>query len=583
MSFQIANAQVFKFETPKKNEGIQVRTLPNGNKISNWKKVIEKKSKRPTSNDLIADALFVDFGKIDLNSSKSITIKCIAGIESEDIELFYIGDTDLFSIDIGDDQNFWQTNDSTVFHQSPLEDISIKIRPKPIKKGTNQAYMAFRIDKRLVRIAMKSNVTEEVTFHQDTVSINLGLVEADSIGFTDYTFFDLQELPLNFEYSGDANAFQFMVDGDSILADSISQVIPNSDTLTLSIAPIADKLGDHYGAVKLGNNYLQQEITITSRVEKVRGEIFWADTNHLERNIEYLETTLYSPQDTLYAQLSLYNDSDYDTLFDISHYININADDWLDYSLPVTQMLPRSITMIQVPFYPNKTSNLDNDLNATIDILILKDSSTNTQKVNYKPVEKLREELKTNFPSSLTFTSKKDTLEIRIPYLNTGKNAVYPTVKTFMDEIELPSAIQVYYGTPRIKSWRKGYISIYMTPYDSINFHKEKTQTLKYKVYDEVVEADIHIKQKPLSAIIKDYTQEIILGIISVTLLILLIFSPKIYKYGKREYANYLIKANLKKDIFSINRTIGIIQDTSIQSALEQDLNKKKEELSNIT
>ncbi|MBB6463251.1 hypothetical protein [Flammeovirga kamogawensis] len=536
---QITYAQVFKFESPSKEQNISLSSLPNGNTHKNWKRVITQQTLKPKSKDLITDALFINFNDISENN-KEFILKCVGGFEKQSIELFFVGDTDFFSIDINGVQNFWNSSKVTTFEKEALEEVTIRIRPKVIAKGKHTAFIAFVMNGKLSRIALQSNVlVDEHTVHEN-IDINLGLVEADSIGFTDYYFYNLEELPLDLVYKGDKESFNFMINGDSINLDSIKTVVPNSDTLILSVAPIAKVLGDKYALLELKNHYITQEINLTSRVFKVRGDVNWVDTLQLINNFQTPITKVYYPADTIWTSIKFVNNSDYDTLFDVASLISISNPKWLKTSIPLTNLSPRSEGLVQIPFVFNKKEKLDSNLKGEINILIQTDSSVYSQEVVYNPNERMIEELGESFPKELIFSSLKDTIELKIPYLNTSRNAVYPSVKSFIKEINKPSDIKIYYGSPRIKSWNKGYVSIFLTPYDSINFHKSKKDTLLLEIYDQKIIAGVELVQEPLSAILYDYLNEIIIGFIIVLVIILGVLSPKIYKILKGKYAIFL-------------------------------------------
>ncbi|ANQ52483.1 hypothetical protein MY04_5151 [Flammeovirga sp. MY04] len=572
-AFTEIHAQVFKFKKAEKNSGVTIKTLSNGNTNKQWKKVIERNSRKPKSNDLIADALFVDFGKVT-PQSKEASIFVGNVYEPTTVEVFYIGDNEFFSIDIGDKTNFWFTQDTMSFVLPVMldEKLEIKFRTNALSKGTKKAYLAFKIGKQLVRVALKSNVTEALPEEHEEIEINLGNVEADSVEFTDYIFSNLEEYPLEFNYQGDTSAFVFMINYDTIPADSVRQIVSTSDTTILSVAALANNLGDHYGQITFKNMYLEQKVQLTSRVVKVRGNLIWEDTLNYNQNIQLLSKELYTPNDSVFYQLKIYNDSDYDTLIDINKFVELQTEECLSYHFPETLMKPRETTMVKIPLYLNKSCDLGKPLNTTMNLMILKDSSVVSQTIQYDPISKIKEELLSTFPKELTFTSNNDTVEIKVPYFNLGRNARYPDLKSFIDEIEKPSSIDLFYYPPRIKGYHKGYVSIFLTPFDSIAFHQEHHEQYKATIYGEEVITKVHLVQKPWTAIVADYTTEIIIGIVVIILIVLGILSPKIIKVSKEKWALYQFNRKKNADITSIQRCLELTDNENIQSELKQIL-----------
>ncbi|AZQ65065.1 hypothetical protein EI427_22870 [Flammeovirga pectinis] len=554
------SAQVFKFEKPSKDQNITLTTLPNGNTHKNWKRVITNQKTKPKSSDLITDALFVNFNNISDNN-KEFTLKCVGGFEKQSIELFFVGDTDFFSIDIGEVQNFWNSSEVTSFEKDALEDVTIRIRPKAIAKGKHTAFIAFVMDGKLSRVALQSNIVEDTHLLHEDIDINLGLVEADSIGFTDYYFYNLEELSLDLVYEGEKESFNFMINGDSVNLDSVKTIVPSSDTLILSVAPIAKLLGDKYALLELKNHYLSQKINLTSRVFKIREDVNWSDTLRLINNFDTPVTSIYYPADTVWTTLNFVNNSDYDTLFDVASFISISTPKWLTTEVPLTELAPRSEGLVKIPFTFNKREKLTKNLRGDIEILIRRDSSIYSQEIIYNPKEKMLEELIKSFPLELKFSSLQDTIELKIPYLNTGRNAIYPSIKSFIKELKKPSDIKMYYGSPRIKSWKKGYVSIYLTPYDSINFHKSKKDTLVLEVYNHKLSAGIELVQEPLSDILYDYLTEIIIGIALLSFIVLSILSPKIYKIVKGKYITFLIDRNERNREHALLTVLKLIKE----------------------
>ncbi|MBB3697310.1 hypothetical protein KMW28_28165 [Flammeovirga yaeyamensis] len=572
-AFTEIHAQVFKFKKAEKNSGVTIKTLSNGNTNKQWKKVIERNSRKPKSNDLIADALFVDFGKVT-PQSKEASIFVGNVYEPTTVEVFYIGDNEFFSLDIGDKTNFWFTQDTMSFVLPVMldEKLEIKFRTNALSKGTKKAYLAFKIGKQLVRVALKSNVTEALPEEHEEIEINLGHVEADSVEFTDYIFSNLEEYPLEFNYQGDTSAFVFMINYDTIPADSVRQIVSTSDTTILSVAALANNLGDHYGQITFKNMYLEQKVQLTSRVVKIRGDLIWADTLNYDQNIQLLSKELYTPNDSVFYQLKIFNDSDYDTLIDINKFVELQTEECLSYHFPETLMKPRETTLVRIPLYLNKSCDLGKPLNTTMNLMILKDSSVVSQTIQYDPISKIKEELLSTFPKELTFTSNKDTVEIKVPYFNLGRNARYPDLKSFIDEIEKPSSIDLFYYPPRIKGYHKGYVSIFLTPFDSIAFHQEHHEQYKATIHGEEVITKVHLVQKPWTAIVADYTTEIIISIVVIILIVLGILSPKIIKVSKQKWALYLFNHKKNADITAIHRCIELTDKENIQSELKQIL-----------
>ncbi|NME70381.1 hypothetical protein [Flammeovirga aprica] len=580
LSLGKVNAQVFKFEKPAKSEKITTKLLSNGNKNSRWKQVIFTEAKPSKSNSLITDALMVDFGVID-NQSKEINLFCTGGFSDAEIEVFYVGDTDFFSIDIDTTQNVWQKFHETKFTKRPLKDLKVKIRAKSLEKGQHKSFLAFRIDQQLYRVALKSNTKKAIPSDREDVNLNLGLVEADSTGFTDFSFTTLGELPLEIEYTGDTSAFIFMIEGDTIHSSTKQTIVPSSDSLVLSFLPIATVLGDKYGELILKNNYVEQHVFITSRVSKIRGEVFWKDTTTvLTKNISFEKEKLYSPLDTIWLNASFYNDSDYDTLFTIDSLIDIQLPPSLKYQWNAKNIQPRSADAIQIPLTLVKSYDLSKDLEGEITVTVKEDSSSTSHKFEYKPFEKLMKEVQNNIPEKLQFTSHKDTFEIKVPFLNTGKNAVYPSPKTFINELQLPKGIQMYYGTPRVRPWQKGYVSIYLTPYDSINFHKTKVDTLSLNIYGTNTTTSIELIQQPWTEILKDYLMEIVLGIALIILIVLGILSPRIIKLLKSKYADYKKEVALKHKKELYQEMEDLMKESSLEDvSFKEGLTFLKKEL----
>ncbi|WP_044209794.1 hypothetical protein [Flammeovirga sp. OC4] len=576
------NAQVFKFEKPGQSEKITTKLLPNGNKNQRWKQVIFKDSKPSKSNSLITDALMVDFGTID-EQSKEINLFCTGGFSEAEIEIFYVGDTDFFSIDIDTVHNVWQKYHETKFTKKPLKDLKVKIRAKNIEKGQHKAFVAFRIDKQLYRVALKSKTQNTILNDRDDINLNLGLVEADSTGFTDFSFTSLGELPLEVEYTGDSSSFVFILEGDTILPNVKQTIVPSSDSLVLTFAPVATILGDKYGELILKNNYVEQHVFITSRVAKIRGDVFWNDTTTvLSENIAFSKERLYSPLDTIWLEASFYNDSDYDTLFRVDSLIGFQLPPFLKYEWNATHLQPRTSGAIQIPLTLVKSHDLSKDLKGNIEVIVREDSSTTSHEFVYKPLEKLIQEVEENIPTKLQFTSHKDTFEIRVPFLNTGKNAVYPSPQTFIKELQLPKGIQMYYGTPRVRPWSKGYVSIYLTPYDSINFHKTKVDTLSLDIYGLSTSTSIELIQEPWKEILKDYLMEIVLGVVLIILIVLGILSPRIIQLLKSKYNSYKDEMALKHKKELYQEMEDLMKESSLENvSFKEGLAILKKELNN--
>lgn len=532
---QISSAQVFKYIKPNNSNGIVTKLLANGNQHKRWKQVIFSESKSSGNNSLITDALMVDFGVIESNT-KEIKLLCTGGFTDSNIEIFFVGDTDFFSIDVDTSNNVWQRYQETNFEKKALQDLYITIRPKVVENGLHKAFLAFKVDEQLYRVAIKAKTSTKIFNKKEDVSLNLGLVEADSTGFTDYKFTNLGELPLDINYDGDSLGFFFMIGNDTLCQSKMQNYVPISDTLTLSIAPIAIELGDKYGGLVLKNNYVEQHIYFTSRVEKIRGEVFWEDTTGiLTKNISVNNTTIYNPLDTIWLEAKFYNNSDYDTLYNIDSLIEFSLPTWLKVALPKKELKARSSASIPIPLTLMKSLELSDKLRGIVKVKALQDSSIKTFDVFYKPKEKLISELFENTPSILQFSSHTDTFEIKLPYLNTGKNAIYPKVESILKELHIPDDIKVFYGSPRIKEWRKGYISVFLTPYSSVNFHKTKVDTLSFEIYGKTILTKVELIQEPWTDIIKDYTNEILLGLCILILVVLGLYSPKIYKISQQK------------------------------------------------
>ncbi|OHX64082.1 hypothetical protein [Flammeovirga pacifica] len=572
--------QVFKFDHKTKSKGVTLKTLANGNTSRNWKKLIEKSSTKPKSDDLIADALFVDFGKVG-SETKEVNLTVGNVYEPTKVEVYFIGDTEFFSLDIGNETNFWYAKDSAIFRLPVLienDHIKIKIRTNNLKSGVNKAFLAFKIDKQLVRVGLKSNVVTPIDTEVEDININLGFVEADSVEFTDYRFTNLEEYPMDFKFNGDSNAFVFMVNYDSIDLDSVHHITSTNDTTILSIAPKADILGDHYAEIIFENLYIKQKVYLTSRVTKVRGPLIWEDTVDYDKNLQLLSKELFTPNDTVFYQLKIYNDSDYDTLVNLNQFVKLQTNECLNYSFPETLMKPRESTLVNIPLYLDKSCDLNKKLATTMNLMILKDSSVVSQTITYDPFIKIREELLNVFPKELTFTANDDTVEIKVPYYNLGKNATYPDLKSFITEIEKPNSIDLFYYPPRIKGYHKGYVSIFLTPYDSIAFHQEHHEQYRVKIFNEELSTNVHLVQKPWTAIVGDYVTEIILALLLIVVIILGVLSPRIIKSLKLKWEVIQFKRKQKADIASIKRCLELSENKNLHSELEQileDIEKK--------